>query len=166
MRLLAGYATDVGRVRDGNEDAFVVDKQLALFAVADGMGGHLGGEVASQTAIEALRAAVASGVSIDAAVRRANAAVFERSTTDQSLYGMGTTLTAAVPAGPAELLIGHVGDSRAYLLRGDDLIRVTEDHSLVEELVREGRITEEQAAVHPQRNIITRVVGVEPDVEV
>ncbi len=166
MKLVAGYATDVGRVRDGNEDSFVVDGQLALFAVADGMGGHLGGEVASRTAIETLRAAVASGNTIDDAVRRANAAVFERAGTDESLSGMGTTLTALVPGGPAALLFGHVGDSRAYLARGDDLIRLTEDHSLVEELVREGRITEEQAAVHPQRSIITRALGVEPEIDV
>jgi protein phosphatase len=166
VKLLAGYATDVGRVRDGNEDSFVVDRALALFAVADGMGGHLGGEVASRTAIEALRAAMAGGTTIEDAMHRANAAVFERAGTDESLYGMGTTLTAVVPGSASDLVIGHVGDSRAYLLRSDELRRVTEDHSLVEDLLREGRITEEQAAVHPQRNIITRVVGVEPEVDV
>ncbi len=166
MKLLAGYATDVGRVREGNEDSFVVDRALALFAVADGMGGHLGGEVASHTAIETLRAAVASGTSIEEAVRRANAAVFERAGTDESLYGMGTTLTAVQASGPSDLLIGHVGDSRAYLLRAGELRRITEDHSLVEELVREGRITEEQAAVHPQRSIITRALGPEPEIDV
>ena len=131
MRLLAGYATDVGHVREGNEDSFLVDRALALFAVADGMGGHLGGEVASRTAVETLRAAVASGTPIEDAVRRANAAVFERAGTDESLYGMGTTLTALITTNASELLIGHVGDSRAYLLRAGELRRLTEDHSLV-----------------------------------
>ena len=99
-------------------------------------------------------------------MHRANAAVFERAGNDESLYGMGTTLTAAVPISASDLVIAHVGDSRAYLLHAGELRRITEDHSLVEDLVREGRITEEQAAVHPQRNIITRVVGVEPEVDV
>ena len=164
MRFLAGASTDKGQVRHGNEDAYVVDPRLRLFAVADGMGGHRGGEVASATALEALRAAVASGTSIGDAIAVANAAVFERAGDDHQLAGMGTTLTAVIPD-ERGLAIGHVGDSRAYLLRDGELRQLTTDHSLVEELVREGRLTEEQAAVHPQRSIITRALGVELDVQ-
>jgi protein phosphatase len=166
VKIAAGFRTDVGRVRDGNEDSYVVDERLALFAVADGMGGHRGGEVASATAVEALRAAVASGRSIDAAVKAANTAVLERASRDSELTGMGTTMTAVVAFGGAALLVAHVGDSRAYLLRDGHLERRTEDHSLVEELVREGRLTPEQAESHPQRAIVTRALGVDEDIEV
>ena len=168
MRLVAGWSTDVGHARAGktNEDSFLVDDHLGLFAVADGVGGHRGGEVASTTAIETLRAAFGGGATIDAAIRAANNAVFERAEHDPALLGMGTTMTAVVPASDDELLIGHAGDSRAYLLRDDRLQQITYDHSLVEELVREGRITAEQAAVHPHRNIITRALGVEPRIDV
>lgn len=161
MKLAVAYSTDVGRVRDGNEDSLLVDEHLGLFAVADGMGGHQGGEVASSTAIEALRAAVAAGQRVDLAIVSANGAVLKRASGDPRLTGMGTTLTAMHPLGGSRLLIGHVGDSRAYLLRRGNLERLTEDHSLVEELVREGRITREQADVHPQRNIVTRALGME-----
>lgn len=166
IRIAAGSATDVGRVREGNEDSFVLDDRLALFAVADGMGGHRGGEVASATAIEALRAAVAAGRPINEAISAANDAVLEKAAGDEELAGMGTTLTAVVVAGGAQILVGHVGDSRAYLLRDGDIERLTEDHSLVEELVREGRLTPEQAEVHPQRAIVTRALGVEPDIDI
>lgn len=164
MRVVAGAATDKGQVREGNEDAYVVDPRLRLFAIADGMGGHQGGEVASATALEALRAAIASGIPVREAIDRANTAVFDKAEGDEDLTGMGTTLTALLTSAP-DVTIGHIGDSRAYLLRGGELRQVTEDHSLVEELVREGRITEEQAAVHPQRSIITRALGVERDVD-
>jgi PPM family protein phosphatase len=166
MRIAAGFHTDVGRVRDGNEDSYIVDDRLALFAVADGMGGHRGGEVASATAVEALRAAVASGRPIDAAVKAANTAVLERASHDPDLAGMGTTMTAVIAFAGTSLLIAHVGDSRAYLLRDGHLERRTEDHSLVEELVREGRLTPEQAESHPQRAIVTRALGVDEDVDV
>jgi protein phosphatase len=166
MRIAAGYQTDVGRVRDGNEDSFVVDERLALYAVADGMGGHRGGEVASATAVEALRAAVASKRSIDDAVRAANRAVLDKAAQDPDLTGMGTTMTAVVALPGSSLLIAHVGDSRAYLLRDGTLERRTDDHSLVEELVREGRLTPEQAESHPQRAIVTRALGVDEEVDV
>src|SRR4029077_4454180 len=107
----------------------------------DGMGGHRGGEVASRTAIEALRAVVASGRSVNEAISRANDAVIERAAGDEELTGMGTTLTAVVVAGDGNLLVGHVGDSRAYLLHEGTLRRITDDHSLVEELVRDGKLT-------------------------
>jgi protein phosphatase len=166
MRLAAGFFTDVGQIREINEDTPLVDPQLALFAVADGMGGHRGGEIASSTAIEALRASVASGRPINEAIERANDAILERASGSAALAGMGTTLTAVVVAGTRRLLIGHVGDSRAYLMRDGTLQRVTDDHSLVEELVREGRLTPEQAEAHPQRAIITRALGVDDEVEV
>ena len=166
MRLGAGFATDQGQLRDNNEDAFLVDDERALFAVADGMGGHRAGEVASRTAIESLRASMASGIPVNVAIQRANTAVIDRAAGDNELEGMGTTMTAVVPAGGRQLLIGHVGDSRAYLVHEGNLRRVTEDHSLVEELVREGRLTPEQAESHPQRAIITRALGIDTEVDV
>jgi PPM family protein phosphatase len=166
MRVDAGASSDVGQLRQINEDSFVIDDRLALYAVADGMGGHLAGEVASATAIEALRAAIASGQAIDAAIVGANTAVFEKARTDREMTGMGTTLTAAVILGESTLLIGHVGDSRAYRIRDGAIEQLTEDHSLVEELVREGRLTPEEAEVHPQRSIVTRAIGIDPDVDV
>ena len=166
MKLSAAWATDVGQVRSGNEDAFLVDDALGVFAVADGMGGHRAGEVASSTAVEAVRAALARGQSIDDAIRTANDAVLERAAGNAEFAGMGTTFTAIVPLDGAQVLIGHVGDSRAYLLRDGQLSRLTDDHSLVDQLRRDGRITAEQAEVHPQRSIITRAIGIEPDLEV
>jgi len=166
MRLTSGRATDQGRTRAKNEDASLVDDEHTLFAVADGMGGHRGGEVASHTAIEALRAAFAGGAAIDVAITRANDAVLARAADNDDLAGMGTTMTAVTVTAGNHLLIGHVGDSRAYLLRRNEMVRVTEDHSLVEELVREGRLTPEQAEAHPQRAIVTRALGVDADVEV
>ena len=166
MKLAAASATDQGRVRSNNEDAFLIDDQRALFAVADGMGGHRGGEVASHTAIEALRAAIANGTPLHDAITRANTAVLTRAAGDDELTGMGTTMTAVVAIGGRQLLIGHVGDSRAYMLHEGTLRRATDDHSLVEELVREGRLTPEQAEAHPQRAIVTRALGVDDPVDV
>ena len=166
MRLATGSATDTGLVRGNNEDSFLVDDERSLFAVADGMGGHRGGEVASRTAIEALRAAIAAGRPVNDAIVRANEAVIARATGDPELTGMGTTMTAVVVAGGRQLLIGHVGDSRAYLLHDGEMRRITDDHSLVEELVREGRLTPEQAESHPRRAIVTRALGVDAEVEV
>jgi protein phosphatase len=147
MRFANGSATHTGLVRGNNEDAYLVDDTHQLFAVADGIGGHRGGEVASRTAIEALRAAVASGRPVNDAITRANTAVLERAAGDPDLTGMGTTMTAVVVGGAQQLLVGH-------------------DHSLVEELVREGRLTAEQAESHPRRNIVTRALGVDAEVEV
>jgi PPM family protein phosphatase len=166
VRLVVGAATDVGRVREGNEDAYLVDDAMGLFAVADGMGGHRAGEVASVTALEALRAAINAGQPLRESIEDANEAVFTKSLTDQSLRGMGTTLTAGTLVTGGTVLVGHVGDSRAYLLHDGELHQVTVDHSLVEELVREGRLTADEAAVHPQRSIITRALGVDSSVEV
>ena len=153
-------------MRSINEDSFIVDDDLKLFGVADGVGGHLGGEVASTTAIETLRARIASGDTIAQAIEVANSSVYQRSLRDPDLAGMGTTMTIAKVVGDTALQLGHVGDSRAYLLRGEAFRQITNDHSMVGELVREGQITEEQAALHPRRNVITRAVGMESVVSV
>jgi protein phosphatase len=166
VKLAAASATDQGLVRQNNEDSFLIDDQRGLFAVADGMGGHRGGEVASRTAVEALRAAVANGLPLHDAIGRANIAVLERAAGDADLAGMGTTMTAVVALGGHQILIGHVGDSRAYLLHDGMLQRATDDHSLVEEMVREGRLTPEQAESHPQRAIVTRALGVDQQLAV
>jgi serine/threonine protein phosphatase PrpC len=167
FKLVAAGVTDVGRVRDGNEDDFIdQSNRLGLVAVADGMGGHRAGEVASATALEALRAAVASGQPLRDAIEGANDAVLEKSVSDQELAGMGTTLTAGMLGSDGYLVVGHVGDSRAYLVRDGELTQITDDHSLVEEMVRGGELTREQAEVHPRRSIITRALGIDPEVEV
>lgn len=166
MRLEAQGITDVGRRRSGNEDGMLVNDELGLLAVADGMGGHQAGEVASATALESLRASVASGMAIREAIETANTAVYEKASGDSAYAGMGTTLTAGTLAAGDTLILGHVGDSRAYLLRDRELRQITEDHSLVEEMVRDGRLTKEQAEHHPQRSVITRALGVDPDVDV
>ena len=165
MRFKFGDRTDVGRGRPENEDSLLVDPDDGLYAVADGMGGHRAGEVASATAIDALKSAYLGGQRLDQAVGAANAAVFAKAAEDAALRGMGTTLTAiALHDSTAEL--GHVGDSRAYLMRNGTVTQVTEDHSLVEQLVREGRLTPEEAQNHPQRAIITRALGIDADVAV
>ena len=167
LKLVAAGVTDVGRVRDGNEDDFLDQAdRLGLVAVADGMGGHRAGEVASATALEALRAAVAAGEPLREAIEGANEAVLEKSESNHELHGMGTTLTAGMLGADGSLTVGHVGDSRAYLIRGGELRQITDDHSLVEEMVRGGELTPEQAEVHPQRSIITRALGIDPQVDV
>jgi serine/threonine protein phosphatase PrpC len=166
VKLVVGATTDVGQVRDGNEDRFLVRPELRLFAVADGMGGHQAGEVASTTAIEALRTAIAAGRPLDEAIVEANHAVYEKAGTDDAFTGMGTTLTAIAVGSERAVVVGHVGDSRAYLARDGKFEQITKDHSLVEEMVREGRITEDQALVHPQRSIITRALGIEAEIDV
>ena len=165
MKFVGAGKSDVGRVRSGNEDAFLVDHGRALFAVADGMGGHQAGEIASHTAIETLRAEFDADEDIADAITQANRAVYTKAHSNVEWEGMGTTLTAVAIVGRLAI-VGHVGDSRTYLLRDGKLRRVTDDHSLVEQLVREGRLTREQAANHPQRSIITRALGVSSKVQV
>jgi len=166
MRLLAAASSHVGLVRRQNEDSFVVG--AGIFAVCDGMGGARAGEVASEAACRALIDLSESGVadprSLERTVHEANADIVAQSRQDRGLHGMGTTMTAAV-ATPGGLAFVHVGDSRAYHLRGDVLTQVTDDHSLVAELVRRGQLTPAQAAVHPHRSIITRALGTEDTVE-
>jgi protein phosphatase len=159
--------TDTGRQRRGNEDSSYA--RPPVFVIADGMGGAQAGEVASQIAVEAFaqglpeRGTAEERLSI--VVQRANREIYERSQTERARAGMGTTLTAAYLDGD-HVAIAHVGDSRAYLLRDAELTRLTEDHSLVEELLRGGKLTEQEALDHPQRSIITRALGPEPIVEV
>ncbi len=159
--------TDTGRQRRANEDSAFV--RAPLFVVADGMGGAQAGEVASGIAVEVFEQGFPETGSpeerLASRVREANHRIYERSRAEHGREGMGTTLTAAY-LDDAHLAIAHVGDSRAYLFRDGELTRLTRDHSLVDELVRQGKITEEQAAGHPQRSIITRALGPEPDVEV
>jgi len=158
--------SDLGRQRQGNEDNLFV--RAPLFVVADGMGGAQAGEVASQMAVDSFEDGMPHGNPAEALVEiieGANRAIHDRSRTDSKTTGMGTTVTAAY-VGESDVTIAHVGDSRAYVLRGSDLIRLTRDHSLVGELVLRGKLTEEQAEMHPQRSVITRALGSEPDVEV
>jgi PPM family protein phosphatase len=164
MKVDVGVATDKGQVREGNEDAYLVEPPL--YAVADGMGGHRGGEVASQLALETIADLFRKGdVPLAEQVRQANRAVFERSGEDRAVAGMGTTLTAALVQ--RELAhVMHVGDSRAYLLRAGTLRQLTEDHTLVNRMVKAGEITPEEAEIHPHRNVITRSLGTEADVDV
>jgi PPM family protein phosphatase len=160
-------ASDTGRRRRRNEDNYVVEPPL--FAVADGMGGAQAGEVASKLAASALEAGSPDGLEglerIDSLIQEANRRIFDRASTDPTASGMGTTMTVALVEGMT-VAIGHVGDSRGYLVRGDQMEQLTEDHSLVNELLKSGRLSEEEAQVHPQRSVITRAVGTDPDVDV
>jgi PPM family protein phosphatase len=159
--------TDTGLQRRGNEDSSFA--RAPVFVVADGMGGAQAGEVASQIAVEAFEQGLPdSGTPeerLAGCVQEANKRIYDRSRAEHERAGMGTTLTAAY-LDDADVVIAHVGDSRAYLFREGSLKRLTQDHSLVDELVRRGKLTEEQAAEHPQRSIITRALGPEPIVEV
>ena len=165
MTLVArhGALTDIGLHRKTNEDTFVV--QPPLYAVCDGMGGANAGEVASGLAAETLAAEVARGTPLHAAAEAANAAVFQRAHDNVEQTGMGTTLTAFVLEGDTARF-AHIGDSRAYLLRDGELRQVSDDHSLVGEMVRDGRLTEEEAAVHPHRSILSRALGTEPQARI
>jgi serine/threonine protein phosphatase PrpC len=159
--------TDTGRQREANEDSYFA--RSPLFAVADGMGGAQAGEVASKVAVEAFEAVDESELPPEELLRRtaqlANKRIFDLAQGDSSRSGMGTTLTAALVHGD-EISFGHVGDSRAYVWRDRKLKQITNDHSLVEELRRQGRLTRDQAAEHPQRSVITRALGPEPKVQV
>jgi serine/threonine protein phosphatase PrpC len=168
--LRAGSASDAGMVRSSNQDAVLVE--VTAFAVADGMGGHAGGEIASAAAVESLRHSLATTSTAEGlleALREANRAVSAAGADDPDLAGMGTTAVVAVLVGTEagdRLLVANVGDSRAYLFHDGILRQVTDDHSMVGELLREGAITEEEAAHHPQRHVITRVLGTSPEVDV
>ena len=159
--------TDTGRKRRHNEDSYVCEPPL--FAVADGMGGAQAGEVASGLAAAALREdrpADATGEDrVTALIQEANRRVYQRSSEDAAASGMGTTMTVALVE-DGRVAFGHVGDSRAYLLRDGSLEQLTDDHSLVAELVRSGKLSPEEAEVHPQRSVITRALGTDPDVDV
>jgi PPM family protein phosphatase len=169
MTLRTAHLTHPGRKRRHNEDSYV--HKPPLFAVADGMGGAKAGEVASGLAVEALQ--LRPDVSGDKEayvaelIQEANRRVYERATEDAAASGMGTTMTVAlVDDRTGRVTIGHVGDSRAYRIRGGELEQLTDDHSLVGELIRSGKLTPEEAVVHPQRSVITRALGTDPDVDV
>jgi serine/threonine protein phosphatase PrpC len=160
-------ASDTGRKRRRNEDNYVVAPPL--FAVADGMGGAQAGEVASKLAASTLEGEADGSLRgverVAALIREANRRVFERAASDPAASGMGTTMTVALVEGGL-VSIGHVGDSRAYLLREGRMEQLTDDHSLVNELVKSGRLSPAEAEAHPQRSVITRAVGTDPDVQV
>jgi PPM family protein phosphatase len=160
-------ASDTGKKRRRNEDSYVVAPPL--FAVADGMGGAQAGEVASKLAAAALEDTDSGGLQgterLVSLVREANRRVYERATEDPTTSGMGTTITVALVEG-THVAIGHVGDSRAYLVRDGKLEQLTEDHSLVNELLKSGKLSPQEAETHPQRSVITRAVGTDPEVEV
>ncbi len=188
MDWTARGATDIGRIRAGNEDAFLIDESLGLAIVADGMGGHACGEIASDLAVETFRTALAvhyehvrrfaDGADdveqweieqiLESAALAACRAVFFEAQSDVSKRGMGTTLTALVMAGDAAFL-AHVGDSRAYVVRDGRSIQLTRDHSLLNQLIEQGRLTADEAAdpaYNPYRNALSRAIGVSPDVKV
>jgi protein phosphatase len=160
--------TDPGRRRRRNEDVFVCEPPL--FAVADGMGGAQAGEVAAGLAAAVLEEAHGEERGeerVASLIQEANRRVFQRSSEDLAASGMGTTMTVALVDGSdGTIAVGHVGDSRAYRVRGEQLEQLTEDHSLVGELLRSGKLSPEEAEAHPQRSVITRALGTEPDVDV
>lgn len=177
MNVVAFGMSDQGRVRGNNEDALLLEEGLGLFVVADGMGGHRGGEVASAMATKVLRDAVAGSLAgggaflgtvdqrysreanlLASGVRLANRAIFEAACSNQSWQGMGTTVDAVLLQGN-RAGVAHVGDSRVYLMRDGDLRQITDDHSLVAEQVRQGAITAEEARLSPRKNVITRALG-------
>jgi serine/threonine protein phosphatase PrpC len=171
--------SDIGKVRQSNQDAFASETDLQLYVVADGMGGHSGGEIASRKAVEALVATFREETTISAnpdqngsndtelvrAIEAANHHVFQLAATDRKLQGMGTTLVALRVA-DSTAWVGSVGDSRVYLWRNGQLRQVTRDHSLVNEYVRMGTLSAEEASTHPLKHIISRAIGVHPTVEV
>jgi len=185
MKLTAFGGTDVGQVREKNEDAFLIDESRRLFLVADGMGGHAGGGFASSHAAEAVLEDLKrqeekqdmtqplkddpghtlAQLQLQHALRQTNEALFQQSMTDSQLRGMGTTLTA-LKFDERYANLAHVGDSRAYLIRDGALGQLTSDHSWVQEQVRSGVLTPEEARLHPLKNIITRSMGHEREVTV
>ncbi|UCF68689.1 MAG: Stp1/IreP family PP2C-type Ser/Thr phosphatase [Acidobacteriota bacterium] len=166
MRLSAAGKTDRGRVRPHNEDALLVDCRRGLLAVADGMGGHAAGEVASKLAVDALSEVVAESPSepthvpelLRGTVELANRKIAEKIQAHPEYHGMGTTLVVGLTLGD-RIWIAHVGDSRAYLIRDESIEQLTSDHSFVNELVRLGMLSKEEAARDPRRNVVTRALG-------
>ena len=167
--ILSAFRTDVGKVRANNQDAPIVSEKLRLYGVADGMGGHKGGEVASTSArddlLRELEGKTPSVAALSGAIEEVNRQIYHQQEHDDALTGMGTTLSDLWMSDNF-VYIGHVGDSRVYLLRDGEFRQMTLDHSLVEQLVREGVLTEEEAQNHPMRNIITRAIGTDESVEV
>ncbi|SDT42848.1 protein phosphatase [Paenibacillaceae bacterium GAS479] len=176
--MLTVNRSDIGRIRMANEDrswAGVTSGGLTLAIVADGMGGHQAGDVASQLAVDAFREAMEplqAGISAEeaqqylrAAIRRANEVVYDMASRNEQYHNMGTTVVAALFVEESLLLIGHIGDSRAYRISSGAISLLSEDHTLVNELVRSGQISFEEAAHHPRRNVLTRALGTDEEVE-
>lgn len=165
-----GAASDVGRIRKNNQDSYLADGNV--FAVADGMGGHVGGEIASKLAIDVFTSAYASapeGVDVLEVVQSANSAILSKAAEEPSLSGMGTTLcllSVAEGDDKYQLNLVNVGDSRGYLYRGNELYQLTDDHTLISEMVKSGEITRDEAVVHRARHILTRALGVDQEVEI
>jgi serine/threonine protein phosphatase PrpC len=172
------HRTDIGRIRMVNEDRAIVQEDVggyALAIVADGMGGHQAGDLASQMAIEMIQRQLQSihtGMSkeeckraVKSAIEMANEKIYEFASQREHYHGMGTTVVVAV-ASEEHVIIGHIGDSRAYKINARSIEQLTEDHSLVNELVKNGQITREEAKHHPRRNVLTRALGTEPTIEV
>ena len=158
--------THVGNVRPTNQDTVIIGP--SLYGVADGMGGHLAGDIASRMTGDLLTAAL-NGLepmadTLAQAIGDINAQVYAQQKSDETLRGMGTTLTALWES-ESDVFLAHIGDSRAYLLRGGEFRQVTQDHSVVAEMMREGLLTEKEAASHPYRHMITRAVGTDPQVD-
>jgi serine/threonine protein phosphatase PrpC/CRP-like cAMP-binding protein len=186
METTAAARTDVGRVRTNNEDYFYSDVDLGLFIVCDGMGGHSAGEVASKTACEVIKREIegaskarerylasgkpsdAKGVrkTVEAAIHTACKEVYKKASKNPELAGMGTTCTVVLLAGHDKGVLGHVGDSRLFVHRGDKVHQLSEDHTYVNELVKRGALTKEQAKHHPQANVLSRALGVQPSIAV
>ena len=169
MQFIVHGKTDQGLVRKENEDAFCIEKDVGLLAIADGMGGHASGEVASKMAIEILRESVKKEGEplpdrLSSGVKLANRAIYEAAQSQSQLNGMGTTLTALQLNGN-RLSIVHVGDSRAYLIRGGVIEQITDDHTIVSEQVARGMLTREEAARSGMRNILSRALGIAPEVD-
>ncbi len=173
MRVRSCAISDVGKKRQKNEDSYLINDELSLFIVADGMGGHAGGEYASRIAIttieENFKDSIKNGAEpekiLEGSIKEAGSRIVKKAEEDRALKGMGTTVIALHLADKRAIL-GHVGDSRAYLFRDGVLEQVTEDHSLVNEQVKSGLISEEEAKTHQFKNIITRSLGVTPEVDV
>lgn len=173
FRIVSAGKTDKGKTRKNNEDSFFVDETAGLYAVADGIGGHAGGEVASRTAVQTLGELAripASGNEdisdvLTHAFKTANTRLHQAGSADPALFGMGTTLTALLLHGTAAHL-AHIGDSRAYLLRDGVLEQISEDHGMIAEQVRAGIVTPEQARRSPYRHIITRALGIDREVTI
>lgn len=173
-----GVKTDIGKIREINQDAYYISryKEHPLFIIADGMGGHKAGEIASKMAVEIISSILEKNYNnfcldddsikknIISSIIKANEKIYNKSLEDEEFSGMGTTVTLAYKNNK-KIFIGHVGDSRAYLFRKGNLSQITTDHSLVEELIRNGSISKEEAKNHPQRNIITRAVGTSKEIE-
>ncbi len=166
----SGVVSDIGKQRKTNEDGYLISNPI--FAVADGMGGHSAGEVASTIALQTIKRSLRKIPKEEAipellvkSIQGANIAVFQKSTAQVEQRGMGTTLTVALLL-EDKLYLGHIGDSRAYLLRDGKLVQLTEDHSLVGQMVKEGVLSAKEAKMHPQRSILIRALGIEPKVQI